>query len=186
MRPLILCVDDSIVMVRWLTRMLEELDAEVIGVTSADQGLAVMLGRDVAVVVADYEMPEMDGVEFLAQVRQIQPETTRILLTGHSSVETALAGVNRGEVFRFLTKPIEPVALRHAIDAALVQHQEARLLEEAKRRRERSARLRAAIVEENPDLLSVPRDDAGRYRPGPALSPERCEGLAAIAVLAQR
>lgn len=186
MRPLILCVDDSIVMIRWLTRMLSDLDAEVITVTSADQGLAVLLGRDVAVVVADYEMPEMDGVEFLAQARQIQPETTRILLTGNSSAETALASVNRGEVFRYLTKPIEPVALRHAIDAALVQHQAARMLEEAKRRRERSERLRGAIVEEYPDLLTVARDDAGRYRPGPPLVVEQCEGLAAISVLAQR
>jgi hypothetical protein len=64
----------------------------------------------------------MDGATFLAQVRAVAPDSVRMLLTGHSDVESAIAAVNEGQIFRFLAKPCAPELLRQAIAAAVEQH----------------------------------------------------------------
>ena len=76
-----------------------------------------------AVVVADMRMPGMSGLELLAEARFRFPDTTRIMLTGNSDQKTATDAVNRGQVFRFLTKPCPAEELELAIRAGLRQHQ---------------------------------------------------------------
>ncbi len=87
-----------------------------------------------AVVVSDYRMPGMTGVELLERTRTIEPSTVRVILTGNADVSTAIEAVNCGAVFRFLTKPCPPKALTTAIVASLRQHQlihaERRVLEQ--------------------------------------------------------
>ena len=53
-------------------------------------------------------LPAMDGIELLSRVRELSPDTTRIMLTGYAHLETAIKAVNEGQVFRFLTKPCPP------------------------------------------------------------------------------
>jgi len=74
-----------------------------------------------AVVVADMNMPGMDGVEFLSHVRHFNQDTVRIMLTGNADMGTAVDAVNQGNIFRFLTKPCEPEELAIALEAALKQ-----------------------------------------------------------------
>ncbi len=76
---------------------------------------------NIAVVVSDFKMPEMDGVTFLMQVRDISPHTVRILLTGQANTEVAARGVNQGQIFRFLTKPCTRATLSDALQDGL-QH----------------------------------------------------------------
>jgi len=78
------------------------------------------------VVVSDLRMPRMDGIQFLVRVREIHPDTSRILLTGNANVESAIAAVNEGHLFRFLKKPCPRDELQTAIEAGVEQH---RLLE---------------------------------------------------------
>jgi response regulator RpfG family c-di-GMP phosphodiesterase len=75
-----------------------------------------------AVVVADMRMPGMDGVELLGRVRELAPETVRVMLTGQADLGTAQAAVNQGNVFLFLTKPCPVEDLAEALAAALRQH----------------------------------------------------------------
>ncbi|WP_457572231.1 HD domain-containing phosphohydrolase [Desulfovulcanus sp.] len=75
-----------------------------------------------AVVVADLKMPKMDGIEFLARVREFYPETIRIMLTGHGDMEVAMDAINNGQVFRFLVKPCSQKDLTNALEAALEQY----------------------------------------------------------------
>ena len=70
-----------------------------------------------SVVVADLEMPGMDGIEFLKRVERASPDSTRIMLTGNADLESATRAVNDGHIFRFLTKPCQPQDLREAIRA---------------------------------------------------------------------
>jgi DNA-binding NtrC family response regulator len=73
-----------------------------------------------SVVVSDMRMPVMNGAEFLGQVRQNTPDTVRMLLTGYTDLDGAIAAVNQGNIFRFLTKPCEPEVLASAITAGIL------------------------------------------------------------------
>ncbi len=75
-----------------------------------------------SVVVSDLKMPGMNGIDFLSRIREVQPDTVRIMLTGFAELETAIEAVNQGSVFRFLTKPCQMDVLGQAVDAALEQH----------------------------------------------------------------
>lgn len=75
-----------------------------------------------AVVISDMRMPGMNGAEFLAQVRQHTPETARMLLTGYTDIEAAVAAINQGNIIRFLSKPCEKEQLVEAIKFGLEQY----------------------------------------------------------------
>jgi response regulator RpfG family c-di-GMP phosphodiesterase len=79
-------------------------------------------GEPYAVVISDLKMPGMDGVEFLSKVKQITPDTVRIMLTGHAEIQAAIEAVNQGSIFRFLTKPCSNETLVQALQAGLQQY----------------------------------------------------------------
>ena len=76
-----------------------------------------------AVVVADMHMPSMSGLALLQQVRELSPDTTRIMITGDADQKTAADAVNHGQVFRFLSKPCDAGELMEAIEAGVRQYQ---------------------------------------------------------------
>ena len=75
-----------------------------------------------AVVVADRQMPGMDGIQFLSLVRERAPDTVRIMLTGNADLESAIKVVNEGNIFRFLTKPCPLEVLAKAVEDARAQY----------------------------------------------------------------
>ncbi len=75
-----------------------------------------------AVVVSDLKMPKMDGIEFLAKVKDMAPGTVRMMLTGHADVNNTIEAVNEGNIFRFLTKPCPIDSLIKALNAAIEQY----------------------------------------------------------------
>jgi response regulator RpfG family c-di-GMP phosphodiesterase len=75
-----------------------------------------------AVVVSDYKMPLMNGVEFLSRVRDISPDTVRIMLTGQADMQAIIDVINQGEIFRFLTKPCPPDLLKKNIEDGIHQY----------------------------------------------------------------
>jgi ActR/RegA family two-component response regulator len=77
-----------------------------------------------AVVISDMRMPGMNGAEFLAEVRRHTPNTARILLTGYTDLEAAVAAINQGNILRFLSKPCEKEQLVEAIKFGLDQYRE--------------------------------------------------------------
>ncbi len=62
--------------------------------------------EEFAVVVTDFRMPEIDGIQLLTEIQRLYPDTVRIIITGHADLQTAINAVNKGNIFRFLTKPI--------------------------------------------------------------------------------
>lgn len=117
-------------------------------------GLAVvLLLGPFAVVISDMRMPGMNGAEFLARVRDISPQTVRMLLTGYKNSNHAIEAVNKGEIFRYLTKPCKENALEAAILVGLARYrtnmENSQLIEEAKDRR-----LEAAIGCSSETLLT--------------------------------
>ena len=75
-----------------------------------------------AVVVADMNMPVMNGIEFLKEVRETSPDIVRMMLTGNADIKTAMDAVNEGSVFRFLTKPCPSKLMGESLLAAIKQH----------------------------------------------------------------
>jgi len=79
-------------------------------------------GAPFAVVVSDMNMPGIDGIHLLRQVKKIAPDTVRIMLTGQADIETAIEAVNEGSIFRFMTKPCPKDVLVKSLRAAVEQH----------------------------------------------------------------
>lgn len=75
-----------------------------------------------AVVVSDMRMPEMDGVQFLMQLREKAPDTVRMMLTGNADQQTAIDAVNKGDIFKFLTKPCAPELIQSALQSGIDQY----------------------------------------------------------------
>jgi CheY-like chemotaxis protein len=123
MNPRILCVDDD-------THVLESLQDslrrrfDVVASTNGFEALKLMVAETFPVVVSDMRMPLIDGARFLKLARDHAPNTVRILLTGQSTLEDAVASINDGQIFRFLLKPCPTPDLIAAIDAGIAYHQQ--------------------------------------------------------------
>lgn len=121
--PTVLCIDDERRILEGITLILRR-EFEVLTAMNGPEALHLLRQRpDTAVVVSDMKMPEMNGATLLARAREMAPECTRILLTGETGQQTAVAAVNDGQIFRFLTKPCSPDKLLTAVRAAVRQHQ---------------------------------------------------------------
>ena len=100
-----------------------------------EEGLAAIENEGpYAVVVSDLRMPGMDGIQFLARVRERHPDSVRVMLTGNADIDAAIAAINEGNIFRFLTKPVALDLLAKTLEASLEQYRlvtaERELLEE--------------------------------------------------------
>ena len=120
--PPVLCVDDEPRVVESLAVQLRK-DFRILTANGGQTALRMLKeGAAPMVIVSDMRMPGMDGATLLKHVRQSYPDVARILLTGETGRDAAVAAVNEGQIFKFLTKPCSTDTLRAAIDAGVVQH----------------------------------------------------------------
>lgn len=119
----VLCVDDEIDNVDALERLFRK-KYSVLKATSGKEALAVLDEHrgPVALIITDQRMPEMTGVEFLEKTLESHPETVRILLTGYTDLESVIMAVNKGQIFRYLTKPWDPVDLANTVEHAIERY----------------------------------------------------------------
>jgi CheY-like chemotaxis protein len=95
----------------------------VVGISEGEEALTLLTeDSSFAVLMCDMRMPGLDGAAVLSAARSIRPDTVRILLTGHSDIEDAVAAVNDGNIFRFLIKPCPRPTLVRALSDAVAQH----------------------------------------------------------------
>jgi len=121
--PCILCVDDEPQILDGLALLLQR-DYRVMTAPGGKAALEkVREFGPPAVILTDMRMPGMDGAHLLKTMSLLYPETTRILLTGDPSRDAAIAAINEGKIFRFLTKPCAPDQVRAAIEAGVTHHQ---------------------------------------------------------------
>jgi FixJ family two-component response regulator len=118
----ILLVDDDPAVLEAYNRLLRK-ELEVTTGAGGVAGLALLKQHGpFAVVVSDMRMPGMNGVEFLLKVQEASPDTIRVMLTGASDIETAVAAVNQGKIFRFLSKPCGKEMLVKTLRDSLAQY----------------------------------------------------------------
>jgi len=111
---------------------------EALAARSGEEALAILAGRGVDLLVTDQRMPGMSGIELVARARELHPELCAILLTAYTDPKDLVDAINKGEVYRYLTKPWEMADLRQTVLRALEQvhlkREKARLYAELERR----------------------------------------------------
>ncbi len=145
----ILLVDDEANILRALKRVLRREPYRLLTTTDPQEALDLVRKEAPAVVVSDQKMPRMSGSELLSQVKIVSPDTVRIMLTGYADMHSALAAINEGQVFRFISKPWNDDELREVLRQAAFQNylvrENRRLMEVTKRQNQELKDLNANL-----------------------------------------
>ena len=96
-----------------------ETDYEVLGFDAPHKALEAVRGRTIDLVISDYLMPEMTGIDFLLEVKKLQPFATRILLTGYADKENAIKAINEVGLYQYIEKPWDNEDLKLVIQNGL-------------------------------------------------------------------
>ncbi len=118
MKHTILCVDDEVDNVDALERLLRN-KYRVLKAISGAEALKLLDQNLATVIISDQRMPQMTGVEFLSKSLKTHPNAIRILLTGYADIEVVIEAINSGQIYRYITKPWDPVDLVNTIDKAV-------------------------------------------------------------------
>lgn len=119
----ILCVDDERNVLRALERVFLDDDYEIALAGSGDEGLSIFESSGpFQIVISDYRMPVMNGVEFLKEVYKLDPDSVRIVLSGYADIGSIVAAINEGHIYKFIAKPWNDEELRETIHACLERY----------------------------------------------------------------
>jgi DNA-binding NtrC family response regulator len=105
-KPSVMIVDDELMVTSSIQAFLQmETDYEIHSFNDPGEAVRYAANQRVDVVVSDYLMPEMTGIDLLGQVKELQPEASRVLLTGHADKQSAIDAINRVGLYQYLEKP---------------------------------------------------------------------------------
>jgi len=138
----LLFVDDEENILSSLKRIFRPLKYQILTASSGAKGLEILEQQHIDLIISDMRMPEMDGAEFLSQAAEKYPDTARILLTGYADMSATIAAINRGNIFKYISKPWEENDLKLTVQLALERK---RLLELTHRQNEELKELNANL-----------------------------------------
>lgn len=165
----IMIVDDEKNILNSLRRLLTgKGEWEIELYESAEEALKRAQAANFELFISDFRMPEMDGVKFLTEIKNIQPESMRIILSGFTDLEALLGAINQAEIFRFICKPWDEYDLITTIQQALNYRDalvENRRLADQVREQERELENRKSALEKlsdkHPMLVDINWADDG-------------------------
>jgi len=168
----ILLVDDEENILKALRRTLRQKQGwEVETRTRAEEALRCMRVMNFELVLSDYRMPEMDGVQFLIQVKRLQPEAMRLIISGYTDLEALLGAINEASIYRFISKPWNDYDLVATLEQALSYRdtlvENRRLADQVRAQRQQLDRQQAALEEleaKYPGITKVDREPDGSIR----------------------
>lgn len=141
----ILCVDDEKNILNALKRLLRKEDYKIITASSGKAGLELLNHESVQVVISDQRMPEMNGTDFLAKVKERFPDIIRIILTGYTDVDSITESINKGNIYKFFLKPWNDQNLKLEVRQALEQYELKRM----------NRQLHNTVIEQNEELKVI-------------------------------
>jgi diguanylate cyclase (GGDEF)-like protein len=118
----ILLLDDEPYMLNALRRVFRKENYKILQTTSPIEAFELLAMHRVQVIISDQRMPSMSGTTFLSKVKELHPDTTRIILSGYTELESVIDAINRGAVYRFFTKPWDDQQLREQIREVFDHH----------------------------------------------------------------
>lgn len=160
-RHAILFVDDEPNVLKSFQRALRKEPYTLMTAQGGEEGLKLLEAREVSLVISDYNMPLMNGLEFLKTVKTLYPHVLTIMLTGQAELDIAVQAINEASVYKFIQKPWDDADLKITIRRAL---ESIDLAMERDRLREK-VKSRDAILKElerkHPGITTVHRDEDG-------------------------
>ncbi|MCS5619170.1 MAG: response regulator [Myxococcota bacterium] len=150
----VLFLDDEPNILKAIQRLLRNEPMRVLTATDPNEALAILRETPTQVVVTDQRMPSMSGVDFLSAVRDQHADMVRIMLTGYTEMNIAVEAINKGEIYRLITKPWNDDELRATLRQAFDHHD---LKTEIKR-------LNTVAREQNFKLQDMNRNLEGKVR----------------------
>jgi response regulator RpfG family c-di-GMP phosphodiesterase len=118
----VLFVDDNKLLLEIVGDIFRDEGLRILTACSAMEALDYLRREDVAVIVSDNYMPEMNGLELLSSLKQVSPDTVKVLMTAYADLPTALVAINQSEVFRYVLKPWEPHEMLAVVRESLSRH----------------------------------------------------------------
>jgi response regulator RpfG family c-di-GMP phosphodiesterase len=145
----ILFVDDEANILSSLKRLFRPLGYQIYTAESGANGLEIMQQHTIDLVVSDMRMPEMNGAQFLEKVREKWPDTVRILLTGYAEISSTIDAINKGQIYRYVSKPWEDnditLTIKHALLQKSLEREKLRLEELTRKQNEELKDLNANL-----------------------------------------
>ncbi len=118
----ILCVDDEPIILKSLVRLFRKENYNIYTAENGNEALSVLEKHPIDLVISDYRMPEMSGVELLKRVKEKYPTTVRIILSGFADFNNVVSAINEGQIYRFCHKPWDNENLRVTVRQSLEYH----------------------------------------------------------------
>lgn len=122
-KPSVLLVDDEPNILSALRRVLRRDGYEIFTAQSGEEALELLANHPVMVILSDQRMPNMTGTEFLSRVKIMHPRTVRIILSGYSDLNSITEAINKGEIYKFRTKPWDDDELRNDVREAFLHYE---------------------------------------------------------------
>jgi response regulator RpfG family c-di-GMP phosphodiesterase len=144
----LLCIDDEKNILNALKRLLRKEKFRLLTGNSGKEGLQILAENKVHVVLSDQRMPEMNGTEFLKEVKERHPDILRIILTGYTDVDSISEAINEGHIYKFFLKPWNDQNLKLEIRQAMEQYG---LMQD-------NLRLHEQILQQNEELKVINED----------------------------
>jgi len=177
MEHTILIVDDEPFITEILTEALSREPYVTLTAGSAEHALSLLAQMQVDVIISDEKMPGMSGSEFLAVVRKKYPDTIRMILTGHGSLESAMRAINEGQIYRFFTKPCNVLDLAMTIRKAIQQNDLKKTIQRLLSAEKRQSVFIKTLEKQYPGITKVNRDSRGEIIIDDAIDNRRWDTL---------
>ncbi len=118
----LLLVDDEGLLLGALKRELHGTDYVLLTASSGKEALGILAESDVQVILSDYSMPGMSGVEFLTEARRLYPDAVRMVLSGYADIGAIIDSINLGYIYKFISKPWDRMQLREIVVEAFAHY----------------------------------------------------------------
>jgi putative two-component system response regulator len=118
----VLFVDDDRHILSAIKRIFDNKAITLLTTDNPEDALSIIENREIAVIVSDNRMPGMTGMELLVRIRELSPDTVKILMTAYADMDIVINAINAGEVFKFIIKPWENGLLIKAVEEGVRRH----------------------------------------------------------------
>lgn len=160
-RNTLLIVDDEQNVRNALHRLLRKEPYEIVLASGSEEALAIVREREIGVVLSDHAMPGMTGIELLGRIRQLDPKTIRMVLTGHADLSMAVEAINEGEVMKFYTKPWDDHQIKQDMRMAFMHLKLQAQFDRVLKSLQRQTQILDHLETEHPGITHVERNASG-------------------------